>query len=125
MPAGDARWIGPIVLADITGEMAVWREEIFGPVVAIRACDGDDDAIALANDTDAGLVAYVFGRDPARLRRVTAALEVGMVGVNEGMVSTAQAPFGGIKASGLGREGSHHGLEDYTDLKYVMERVAW
>ncbi|MCE9576975.1 MAG: NAD-dependent succinate-semialdehyde dehydrogenase [Deltaproteobacteria bacterium] len=125
LPADDARWIGPIVLAEITGEMAVWREEIFGPVVAIRACDGDDEAIALANDTDAGLVAYVFGRDPGRLRRVTAALEVGMVGVNEGLVSTAQAPFGGIKASGLGREGSHHGLEDYTDLKYVMERVAW
>jgi succinate-semialdehyde dehydrogenase/glutarate-semialdehyde dehydrogenase len=123
VPAEGARFVAPIVLADVGPEMAVWREEIFGPVVAIRACADDDDAIAQANDTDAGLVGYVFGRDAARLRRVTAALEVGMVGVNEGLVSTAQAPFGGIKASGLGREGSRHGLDDYTDLKYVLERV--
>jgi succinate-semialdehyde dehydrogenase/glutarate-semialdehyde dehydrogenase len=106
--------------------MAIWREEIFGPVVAIAAFEdgGEAEAIARANDTDAGLVAYVWTRDLARAARVTAALEVGMVGVNEGLVSTAQAPFGGIKASGQGREGSRHGLDDYTELKYVMQRIG-
>jgi succinate-semialdehyde dehydrogenase/glutarate-semialdehyde dehydrogenase len=76
--------------------------------------------VRLANDTDAGLVAYLFTRDLARAARIAAALEVGMVGINEGLVSTAQAPFGGVKHSGLGREGSRHGLDDYTDLKYLM-----
>jgi succinate-semialdehyde dehydrogenase/glutarate-semialdehyde dehydrogenase len=124
-PEPDRQLVAPIVLAGVTREMAIWREEIFGPVVAITAFDGgEEEAIAQANDTDAGLVAYVWTRDLARAARVTAALEVGMVGVNEGLVSTAQAPFGGIKASGQGREGSRHGLDDYTDLKYVMQRIG-
>jgi len=104
--------------------MAIWREEIFGPVIALRAFDDERDAIALANDTDAGLIGYVWTQDPARQRRVVGALEVGMVGVNEGLVSTAQAPFGGVKASGIGREGSRHGIDDYVDLKYVMQRMS-
>jgi succinate-semialdehyde dehydrogenase / glutarate-semialdehyde dehydrogenase len=124
VPATERRMVPPIVLADVNRDMAVWREEIFGPVIAVRPFDGEAEAIALANDTDAGLVAYVWTRDGDRQARVVAALEVGMVGVNEGLVSTAQAPFGGIKASGLGREGSRHGLDDYLDFKYVMSHIG-
>jgi succinate-semialdehyde dehydrogenase/glutarate-semialdehyde dehydrogenase len=104
--------------------MALWREEIFGPVVAIRTAADEADALAQANDTEYGLVAYVYTRDAARQVRFAEGLEAGMVGVDEGLVSTAQAPFGGVKHSGLGREGSRHGLEDYTNLKYIATRVA-
>jgi len=121
-PDGTSRVVAPIVLAGVTPEMAVWREEIFGPVVTLRTARDEADAIAQANDTDAGLVAYVYTRDGARQIRVADALEVGMIGLNEGLVSTAQAPFGGVKHSGLGREGSRHGLDDYTNLKYTAAR---
>jgi succinate-semialdehyde dehydrogenase/glutarate-semialdehyde dehydrogenase len=128
VPAGLAakgtRVVAPIVLENVTPEMAMWREEIFGPVVAIRIAADETEALALANDTDAGLVAYVFARDAARQARAVAALDAGMIGVNEGLVSTAQAPFGGVKHSGFGREGSRHGLDDYTILKYVAARTA-
>ncbi len=123
-PRGDTRLVAPIVLGNVTREMQLWREEIFGPVVALRAAHDETEAIQLANDTDAGLVAYVFTRDGARQVRVAEALEAGMVGVNEGLLSTAQAPFGGIKHSGFGREGSRHGLDDYTQWKYVATRVS-
>jgi succinate-semialdehyde dehydrogenase/glutarate-semialdehyde dehydrogenase len=115
--------VPPIVLGGVTPEMAIWREEIFGPVVALRTAADEADAIAQANDTDAGLVAYFYTRDGSRQARVAEALEVGMVGINEGLVSTAQAPFGGVKHSGLGREGSRHGIEDYTNLKYMATRI--
>jgi succinate-semialdehyde dehydrogenase/glutarate-semialdehyde dehydrogenase len=118
-----SRLVAPIVLADITPEMQLWSEEIFGPVVAIRIARNESDAIAQANDTEYGLVAYVYTRDGARQTRVAEALEAGMVGINEGLVSTAQAPFGGIKHSGIGREGSRHGIEDYTQLKYIATRI--
>jgi succinate-semialdehyde dehydrogenase/glutarate-semialdehyde dehydrogenase len=121
-PDGSSRLVRPIVLAGITREMAMWREEIFGPVVGLRTAVDEADALAQANDTDAGLVAYVYTREAARQARAAAALEAGMIGINEGLVSTAQAPFGGIKQSGIGREGSRHGLDDYTSLKYVMRR---
>ncbi|HET9623361.1 MAG TPA: NAD-dependent succinate-semialdehyde dehydrogenase [Kofleriaceae bacterium] len=121
-PEGGSRVIAPIVLGDVTREMAIWREEIFGPVVTLRTARDEADAIAQANDTDAGLVAYFYSRDAARQARVAAALEAGMIGINEGLVSTAQAPFGGVKHSGLGREGSRHGLDDYTHLKYMACR---
>ncbi len=124
VPRSDTRVIAPIVLAQITPDMAVWREEIFGPVVALRTARDETDAIAQANDTDAGLVAYLMTRDGARQVRVAEALEAGMVGVNTGLISTAQAPFGGVKHSGLGREGSRHGLDDYTNLKYVATRIG-
>lgn len=117
------RLVPPMVLAGVTSEMQLWREEIFGPVVAIRTAADEADALAQANDTEHGLVAYVFARDHARQQRFAEGLEAGMVGVNEGLVSAAQAPFGGIKHSGLGREGSRHGIEDYTNLKYVATRV--
>lgn len=118
-----SRLVPPIVLTDITPAMQLWREEIFGPLVAIRTALNETDAIIQANDTEFGLIAYVFTRDGARQARVAEALEAGMVGVNEGLVSTAQAPFGGIKHSGVGREGSRHGIEDYTQLKYIATRI--
>jgi succinate-semialdehyde dehydrogenase/glutarate-semialdehyde dehydrogenase len=120
IPDGTTRFVAAIVLAGITPTMAIWREEIFGPVVALSTFSGEDEAIRLGNDTDAGLVAYVWTRDLARAERVASALEVGMVGVNEGLVSYAPAPFGGVKMSGIGREGSRHGMEEYQSLKYVM-----
>jgi succinate-semialdehyde dehydrogenase/glutarate-semialdehyde dehydrogenase len=120
---GEGPWVTPTVLDGVTGEMAVWREEVFGPVVPVTTFADDAEAIALANDTDAGLVAYVYTRDGGRQIRMTEAIEAGMIGVNEGLVSTAQAPFGGVKQSGYGREGSRHGLDEYTELKYVMTGV--
>jgi succinate-semialdehyde dehydrogenase / glutarate-semialdehyde dehydrogenase len=122
-PEGTSRAVAPIVLAGITPEMAIWREEIFGPVVTLRTAADEAEAIAQANDTDAGLVAYFYARDGARQARVADALEAGMIGINEGLVATAQAPFGGVKHSGLGREGSRHGLDDYTNLKYLAARA--
>jgi succinate-semialdehyde dehydrogenase / glutarate-semialdehyde dehydrogenase len=121
-PDGSSRIIAPIVLSGVTPEMAIWREEIFGPVVTLRTASDEADAIAQANDTEAGLVAYFYTRDGSRQTRVAEALEAGMVGINDGLVSTAQAPFGGVKQSGLGREGSRHGIEDYTNLKYMASR---
>ena len=123
-PDGTTRLVSPVVLGGITSAMQLWREEIFGPIVAIRTARDEADAIALANDTEFGLIAYVYTRDGARQARVAEALEAGMVGVNEGLVSTAQAPFGGIKQSGVGREGSRHGIEDYTHLKYIATRIG-
>jgi succinate-semialdehyde dehydrogenase/glutarate-semialdehyde dehydrogenase len=117
------RLVPPIVLANVGANMRVWREEIFGPVVALRTARDEADAIAMANDTDMGLVAYLYTRDGARQVRVAEALEAGMVGVNTGLVSTAQAPFGGIKHSGIGREGSRHGIADYTNMKYIATQL--
>ena len=124
VPTGASRLVAPVVLAGITSDMQLWREEIFGPVVALRVARDEAEALALANDTTAGLVAYVYTRDGARQARAAEALDAGMVGVNEGLVSAAQAPFGGVKHSGIGREGSRHGIEDYTSLKYVATRVS-
>jgi succinate-semialdehyde dehydrogenase/glutarate-semialdehyde dehydrogenase len=118
--AGDGPWVTPTVLDGVTREMAVWREEVFGPVAPVTTFADDAEALALANDTDAGLVGFVYTRDLARSVRFAEGLAVGMVGVNEGLISTAQAPFGGIGQSGYGREGSRHGLDEYTQWKYVM-----
>lgn len=119
-----SRVMVPIVLAGVTPDMAIWHEEVFGPVVTLRTAADEAEALAFANDTDAGLVAYVFTRDHASQARASETLQAGMVGVNEGLVSTAQAPFGGIKHSGLGREGSRHGLDDYTNYKYVATKLT-
>jgi succinate-semialdehyde dehydrogenase/glutarate-semialdehyde dehydrogenase len=110
----------PTVIADATPEMRVAQEETFGPLAAVFRFSTEAEAIELANDTDVGLAAYFYSRDLGRAWRVAAALEVGMVGVNEGVISSPVAPFGGVKASGLGREGSRYGLDEYTELKYVM-----
>ena len=124
VPTGTTRLIQPIVLGDITSDMQLWHEEIFGPVVPIRVARDEAEAITLANDTEFGLVAYAYTREGAREVRIAEALEAGMVGINEGLVSTAQAPFGGIKHSGMGREGSRHGLDDYMQYKYIATRVG-
>ncbi len=109
----------PTVVADVTSEMKVATEETFGPLAPVFRFDTDEEAIAMANATEFGLAAYFYARDYRRIWNVMESLEYGMVAVNEGILSTELAPFGGVKESGLGREGSHHGLEDFTELKYV------
>jgi succinate-semialdehyde dehydrogenase/glutarate-semialdehyde dehydrogenase len=109
----------PTVLAGVTTDMKVAREETFGPVAPLFRFDDEAEVIALANDTEFGLASYFYSRDMARIWRVAEALESGMVGINTGLISTEVAPFGGIKQSGLGREGSRHGVEDYLELKYL------
>ena len=109
----------PTILADVTPAMKLASEEIFGPVAPLFRFKTEAEAIALANDTEVGLASYFFSRDLARVWRVAGALEVGMVGINTGIISTAVAPFGGVKQSGMGREGSRHGIEGYIDTKYL------
>ena len=109
----------PTILADITPDMRMAREEIFGPVAPLFRFKDEAEAIRMANDTEFGLASYFYARDVGRIFRVAEALEYGMVGVNSGLISTEIAPFGGVKSSGLGREGSRHGLDDYLELKYV------
>ncbi|WAJ35942.1 NAD-dependent succinate-semialdehyde dehydrogenase [Pseudomonas sp. GOM7] len=109
----------PTVLGDVTPEMLVARDETFGPLAPIFRFDSEAEAIAMANDTEFGLASYLYTRDLGRVWRVSEALEYGMVGVNEGLISTEVAPFGGIKQSGLGREGSHYGIDDYIEQKYM------
>ncbi len=110
----------PTVLVDASKSMLIAEEETFGPVAACFRFKTEDEAIAAANDTPFGLSAYFYTRDLARAWRVAEALESGMVGINEGILSTEVAPFGGVKQSGLGREGSKYGLDEYTELKYMM-----
>ncbi len=107
------------VLADVTQAMAVAREETFGPVAPLFRFKDEADVIKQANDTEFGLASYFYAKDLARVFRVAEALEYGMVGVNTGLISTAEAPFGGVKLSGLGREGSKYGIEEFTEVKYV------
>ena len=109
----------PTILADVTTEMCVTYEETFGPVAPIYRFESEEQAIALANDTEFGLAAYFYSRDIGRVWRVAEALEVGIVGINEGIISSELAPFGGIKQSGQGREGSKYGLDDYLEIKYL------
>ncbi|QQN75387.1 NAD-dependent succinate-semialdehyde dehydrogenase [Croceicoccus sp. YJ47] len=112
-------WFEPTVLSDVTQDMQITRDETFGPVAGLVRFTDEADAIRWANDTEFGLASYVYTRDLSRMFRVSEALEAGMVGVNTGLISTAVAPFGGVKQSGLGREGSSHGLDDYLEIKYV------
>jgi succinate-semialdehyde dehydrogenase len=109
----------PTLLTDIKDDMMVYTEEVFGPVVNIFRFDSEEESVAMANNTERGLAGYFYSRDVSQIFRVARKLEVGMCGVNEGMISTAEAPFGGVKESGLGREGSHHGIEEFTYVKYV------
>jgi succinate-semialdehyde dehydrogenase/glutarate-semialdehyde dehydrogenase len=109
----------PTIVADVTPDMRMAREEIFGPVAPLFRFKDDAEAIRMANDTEFGLASYFYARDVGRIFRVSDALEYGMVGVNTGLISTEIAPFGGVKSSGLGREGSRHGLDDYLEMKYV------
>jgi succinate-semialdehyde dehydrogenase / glutarate-semialdehyde dehydrogenase len=113
----------PTVLIDVPPDASILREEIFGPVAPVVTFADEADAVRWANDTEFGLVAYVYTRDLARGLRVSEALESGMVGLNRGLVSDPAAPFGGVKQSGIGREGGHEGLLDYTESKYIA--VTW
>ena len=107
------------MLTDVPADADLAREEIFGPVAPISTFTTDAEAIRLANDTEYGLVAYLFTRDLSRALTVSEALEFGMVGVNQGIVSNPAAPFGGVKASGVGREGGFEGIDEYLETKYV------
>jgi succinate-semialdehyde dehydrogenase / glutarate-semialdehyde dehydrogenase len=109
----------PTLLADVTADMRVAREEIFGPVAPLFRFSTEEDVIAQANATEFGLACYLYARDLGRVWRVSEALEYGMVGVNVGVLATEVAPFGGVKSSGLGREGSRYGIEDYLEIKYL------
>jgi succinate-semialdehyde dehydrogenase / glutarate-semialdehyde dehydrogenase len=114
----------PTVLAEVTPAMQLAREETFGPVAPLFRFDTEAEALAMANDTEFGLAAYFFTRDMARSWRVSEALEYGMVGINTGLLSNEVAPFGGIKQSGMGREGSKYGIEDYLEIKYLCFEVG-
>ncbi len=123
VPEGPGFFYPPTVLADVAPDSPILREEVFGPVAPVVAFRDEAEAIRLANDTEHGLVAYVWSRDLARALRVAEAIEAGMVGVNRGLVSDPAAPFGGVKQSGLGREGGHEGLLEYTEQRYLA--VEW
>ena len=112
-------WYAPTVLADVKPDMALAREEIFGPVAPLFRFTTEAEAVQMANDTEFGLAAYFYSRDHGRVWRISRQLEYGMVGVNTGLISTEVAPFGGVKMSGIGREGSRHGLDEYLETKYL------
>jgi succinate-semialdehyde dehydrogenase / glutarate-semialdehyde dehydrogenase len=109
----------PTVLADVTPSMKVARDETFGPLAPLFRFSSDEEVIRMANDTEFGLASYFYSRDIGRVWRVAEALEYGMIGINTGLISNEVAPFGGIKQSGLGREGSHYGIDDYVVIKYM------
>src|SRR5262249_7769646 len=113
------RFFEPTILTDVTTQMAVSREETFGPVAPLFRFSTEAEAIQMANATEFGLAAYFYGKDLARVWRVAEALEYGIVGINTGLISTEVAPFGGVKESGLGREGSKYGMDEYLEIKYL------
>jgi succinate-semialdehyde dehydrogenase / glutarate-semialdehyde dehydrogenase len=110
----------PTILANVTTKMMVTREETFGPLAPVYRFKDEDDVVAQANATEFGLAAYFYARDLGRVFRVAETLEYGMVGINTGLIATEVAPFGGVKESGIGREGSRHGMEEFTELKYML-----
>ena len=113
----------PTVLCDVTSKMTLAHDEVFGPVAPLFSFDTEEEAIAIANDTPFGLASYLYTEDLSRAFRVSEAIESGIVGVNAGIVSNAVAPFGGVKESGLGREGSRHGLDEFMEIKYVHYKI--
>jgi succinate-semialdehyde dehydrogenase/glutarate-semialdehyde dehydrogenase len=121
---GRGYFYKPTVLGDVPADARLLSEEIFGPVAPVRGFQSEDEAIAAANDTEFGLVAYVFTRDIGRAFRVMEELETGMIGFNQGMVSNAGAPFGGVKQSGFGREGGPEGIEEYLETKYIAMNLG-
>jgi succinate-semialdehyde dehydrogenase / glutarate-semialdehyde dehydrogenase len=123
VPEGPGFFYPPTVLVDVPATASILREEIFGPVAPVVTFDTDAEAIALANDTEYGLVAYIYTGDLARGLRVSEAVESGMIGLNRALVSDPAAPFGGVKQSGLGREGGHDGLLEFMESKYIA--VTW
>jgi succinate-semialdehyde dehydrogenase/glutarate-semialdehyde dehydrogenase len=128
LTGGDVHELGgtffqPTIVTNVDSSMLVAREETFGPLAPLFRFKDVDDVIHQANDTEFGLAAYFYARDLSRVWKVSEALEYGMVGVNTGLISTEVAPFGGIKSSGLGREGSHHGMDEYLETKYICMSV--
>jgi succinate-semialdehyde dehydrogenase / glutarate-semialdehyde dehydrogenase len=119
IPDGSGYFYPPTVLSGVGDDARMLKEEIFGPVAPVTSFDDEEEAIAKANDTEYGLVAYVYTSDLKRALRVVEGLETGMVGLNQGMVSNAGAPFGGVKQSGIGREGGNEGIEEFLETKYV------
>ena len=119
----SGNFIAPTIVTGATREMTVATDETFGPLAPLFKFEDEDEVIALANDTIFGLASYFYANDLSRVYKVAEALEYGMVGVNTGIISTEVAPFGGVKQSGLGREGSHHGIEDYMEMKYICMSV--
>ncbi len=113
----------PTVLADVTNDMKITREETFGPIAPLYKFETEDEVIERANDTEFGLACYFYSNDLSRVWKVTEALEYGIVGVNTGLISSTEGPFGGVKQSGLGREGSKYGIDDFLELKYVCMSV--
>ncbi len=109
----------PTILKNVTNTMPIATNEIFGPIAPLIAFESEEEAISIANDTIFGLAAYFYSRDIGRIWRVAEKLEYGMVGINEGILSNTVAPFGGVKQSGLGREGSYLGIEEYLEVKYL------
>jgi succinate-semialdehyde dehydrogenase / glutarate-semialdehyde dehydrogenase len=116
---GSAQFYEPTVLSGATADMLCAKEETFGPVAPVFRFKTDDEAVAMANATEFGLAAYFYSRDIGRIFRIAEGIESGMIGINTGIISTAEVPFGGVKQSGLGREGSRHGIEDYLEMKYL------
>jgi succinate-semialdehyde dehydrogenase/glutarate-semialdehyde dehydrogenase len=116
-------FLAPTIITGVTQDMKVSKEETFGPLAPLFKFENEDDVIAMANDTIFGLASYFYAKDLSRVYKVAEALEYGIVGVNTGIISTEVAPFGGVKQSGLGREGSHHGIEDYLEMKYICMSV--
>lgn len=119
----DGNFLDPVIMTGVTQDMMVASEETFGPLAPLFKFDTVDDVIEMANDTIFGLASYFYANDLSRVYKVAEALEYGIVGVNTGIISTEVAPFGGVKQSGLGREGSHHGIEDYLEMKYICMSV--
>jgi succinate-semialdehyde dehydrogenase/glutarate-semialdehyde dehydrogenase len=119
----NGNFIAPTIVTGVTQAMKVATEETFGPLAPLFKFENEDDVIAMANDTIFGLASYFYAKDLSRVYKVAEALEYGIVGVNTGIISTEVAPFGGVKQSGLGREGSHHGIEDYLEMKYICMSV--
>ena len=115
-----SQFFEPTILTNVSGEMRVYREEIFGPIAPLFKFSTEEEAIQMANDTEFGLACYFYARDVGRVWRVAEALEYGIVGINEGIISNEMAPFGGVKESGQGREGSKYGLDDYVEIKYML-----
>lgn len=114
-----SQFFEPTILTNVSGEMRVFREEIFGPIAPLFKFSTEEEAVQMANDTEFGLACYFYSRDIGRIWRVAEALEYGIVGINEGIISNEMAPFGGVKESGQGREGSKYGLDDYLEIKYM------
>ena len=116
---GDSHFVEPTILCDVTEDMRIFREEIFGPIAPVFKFSTEEEAISMANDTEFGLAAYLYTKDQGRSWRVAEGIEYGMVGVNETMITSQFIPFGGVKESGQGREGSRYGVEDYIENKYI------